>query len=301
MTGLLFAFAAAYGMHLLYTSLAFGWKGVRPGPPVVSGPATRSERPSVQLQRRIERAGIVGPRGELLGLVVLVGGFAGALGWAVFGGVLPPLAFGMAGSVVPIASARSRVARRRRLAQESWPRLIEEIRIRATTLGRSIPQALFDAARAAPPELQGAFAEARREWLLATDLERALEVLRSRLADPTADAVCETLLVAHQIGGGDLDRVLHALVDDRIMDLQGRKDAQSRQAGARFARGFTVLVPLGMALVGLSMGQGRAAYATPMGQTLVLIGLAVMAGCWVWAGRIMQLPDERRVFGPAGG
>jgi tight adherence protein B len=298
MTGLLLACVAAYGVHLVYTSLAFGWRGVRPGPPVSPVSSGVDRRPRAVGQRAVARAGGSGPVRELLALSALSGVIVGVAGWALFGGTLPPVAAGLAGIAFPAASARGRAVRRRRSAQESWPHLIEEIRIRTTTLGRSIPQALFDAARAAPPELQGAFAEARREWLLSTDLARALDVLRERLADPTADAVCETLLVAHQIGGGDLDRVLVALVDDRTMDLQGRKDAQSRQAGARFARSFTVVVPLGMALVGLSIGQGRAAYATPTGQALVVLGLAVMAGCWMWAGWIMRLPEERRVFGP---
>jgi hypothetical protein len=35
------------------------------------------------------------------------------------------------------------------------------------------------------------------------------------------------------------------------------------QAGVRFARRFVLLVPLGVALVGLSVGNGRAAYAKP--------------------------------------
>jgi tight adherence protein B len=295
MTGLIIALVAAYGVHLVYTSVALGWVGVRPGPPL-PGRVDPGGRPGAVMRRQLERLAGAGPLGELVALSALAGGVGAAVGWFLFGGVLPPLAIAAAGALVPVASARGRNARRRRLAQESWPRIIEEIRIRATTLGRSVPQALFDAGRAAPPVLQPAFAEARREWLLSTDLERALDVLRDQLADPTADAVCETLLVAHQIGGGDLDRVLQALVDDRIMDLQGRKDAQSGQAGARFARSFTVVVPLGMALVGLSIGQGRASYGTPIGQLLVVVGLSVMAGCWAWAGRIMQVPPERRVF-----
>ncbi|MGD9797643.1 MAG: type II secretion system F family protein [Acidimicrobiia bacterium] len=297
MTGLVLALLAAYGAHLVYTAGVLGWTGLAPGP--AAGPVGEVGARSAPGRRRAGPAGVTVAHGEVLALSILVAGLAGGAGWMVFGGLLPPLAFSLAGSTVPAASRRSRTARRRRLAQESWPRLIEEIRIRATTLGRSIPQALFDASRAAPVELQDAFAEARREWLLATDLERSLDVLRARLADPTVDAVCETLLVAHQVGGGDLDRVLLALVDDRIMDLQGRKDAQSRQAGARFARGFTVVVPLGMALVGLSIGEGREAYGSPTGQALVVLGLGVMAACWLWAGRIMRLPDERRVFGQA--
>ena len=63
--------------------------------------------------------------------------------------------------------------------------------------------------------------------------------------------------------------------------------------------GFTalvLLVPLGMAVAGMSVGNGRHAYGTGIGQLLVLVGIALTGTCWVWAGRIMRLPDERRVF-----
>jgi tight adherence protein B len=104
------------------------------------------------------------------------------------------------------------------------------------------------------------------------------------------------LLVAYEIGGTELDRRLTALAEDRVQDVQGRKDARAKQAGVRFARRFVLVVPLGMSLAGLSIGTGRRAYETPMGQLLVVVGLAFVAGCWVWAGRLMRLPEEQRVF-----
>jgi tight adherence protein B len=65
----------------------------------------------------------------------------------------------------------------------------------------------------------------------------------------------------------------------------------------RFARRFVLLVPLGMALAGMSVGDdGRDAYQTPGGQIGVLAGLAMVVVCWVWAGRLMRLPEEQRVF-----
>ena len=82
-------------------------------------------------------------------------------------------------------------------------------------------------------------------------------MLKRQLADPTADATCETLLVAHELGGTDLDRRLEALAEDRRQDAHGRKDARAKQAGVRFARRFVLIVPLGMALAGLSVGNGR--------------------------------------------
>jgi tight adherence protein B len=125
-------------------------------------------------------------------------------------------------------------------------------------------------------------------------------VLKERLADPTADSACETLLVAHEIGGGGLDRRLAALVDDRTQDVQGRKDARAKQAAVRFARRFVLIVPVGMAVAGLSIGTGRAAYETPLGQLAVVLGIAAVVGCWLWAGRLMRLPEEERVLGGEG-
>ena len=50
------------------------------------------------------------------------------------------------------------------------------------------------------------------------------------------------------------------------------------------------------AVAGLSIGTGREAYQTVLGQALVALGLAVVVGCWLWAGRIMVVPEEERVF-----
>jgi tight adherence protein B len=98
------------------------------------------------------------------------------------------------------------------------------------------------------------------------------------------------------VGGTDLERRLAALVDDRVADVQDRKDAQAKQAGVRFARRFVLIVPVGMALAGLSIGNGRAAFRSPAGQLAALLAVAVVIACWLWSGRIMRLPDEERAF-----
>ena len=293
MTAVLLALAAAYGVHLLLSALVLDWTGVAPGPTGAHRPRAGRRR----LQDWLVQAGLESSApAELAGVVAVLALLGGALAFGLFGGVLPPLVAAAFAATFPIAAARARRERRRLDARDAWPRLIEEIRIGTTTLGRSIPQALVEVGRRAPDEMRPAFEAAHREWLLSTDFERTIAVLKARLADATADTVCETLLVAHAIGGSDVDRALTALVEDRIMDQQGRKDAKSHQAGAVFARRFVLVVPLGMALVGLSIGDGRRAYATSTGQLLVLVGLAIMVACWAWAGQIMRLPAEQRVL-----
>jgi tight adherence protein B len=292
MMGPLVALCAAAGTYYLYTAVVLGWRGLRLGPPVAR-PARRRRRAS----DRLVQAGIgdvsVRQFATVTGMLAALGAVAGL---AMFGGAMPALVLALCAAAAPLASYRVRRQRLRAAAQEAWPRLIEEIRIRTSGLGRSVPQALFEAGERAPGSLRPAFAAAQREWVLSTDFERTVAVLKDGLADPTADAACETLLVAHEVGGSDLDRRLEALIEDRVIDVQGRKDARSRQAGVRFARRFVLLVPLGMALVGMSVGNGRAAYATPWGQTMVVVGIASVVACWVWAGRLLRLPEEQRVF-----
>jgi tight adherence protein B len=225
-----------------------------------------------------------------------VGVAGGALAYLMFGAAVPALVAAGFAATLPIGADRRRRRLRLEAAAESWPRILEEIRLRTGSLGRSIPQALFEAGRSVPPEWRPAFESAEREWLLTVDFRRTLDLLKQRLADPTADAVCETLLVAHDLGGGDLDAKLADLIEDRTQDVQRRRDGASGLAGVRFARRFVLLVPLGMAAAGLTIGSGRHAYTTSGGQLAVVAGVLAVAACWWWSGRLMRMPAPPRVF-----
>ena len=290
--GALAAILAMAGVYFVYTSIAFGWKGLGPA----TGATNRASRTQTA-QRLMAEAGLQGARpAELVAAGSIVAIVGGLVAYVMFGSLLPAAIAAATCCLVPIASFRSRKVGRIEAAREAWPRLLEELRLLIGSVGRSVPQALFEVGRRAPEEWRGAFRAAEREWLLTTDFARTTAILKQRLADATADVVCETLLVAHELGGSDIDGRLADLIDDRVLDLQGRKDAASRQAGVRFARRFVLLVPLGMALAGLAIGTGRSAYETTGGQIAVAVGLLAVVGCWVWSGRLMRLPHEPRVF-----
>lgn len=290
MIGVIAALLAAYGVYLMWTAHEFGWRGLGLGP-----------RPGGRVNSRprdwLAQAGLAGiPAGELAGGIAVVAVVGGAVGFGLFGGVIPAVMAAAFAATFPVAAFRARRARRLAEAREAWPRLLEELRLLTGSLGRSIPQALFEVGRRAPAELRPAFQAAEREWLLTTDFERTLDVLKRLLADATADTVCETLIIAQQIGGGGLENRLAGLVDDRLDDMRARKDASAKASGVRFARRFVLLVPLGMTLAGLSIGPGRAAYQSPGGQAAVAAGLLCVVACWVWSGRLLRLPEEPRVF-----
>lgn len=290
--GVVAAALAFAGAYLIYTSAVFGWRGVGLRRP------TLTPKSGGRVARMwLTQAGLadveVGEFAAAVGVLFVVG----ALGaFVLFGGLLPALVAGCFAASVPLSSYRARRRARLAAAGEAWPRMLEELRLATGSLGRSIPQALFEVGRRAPEEWRPAFAAAEREWLLTTDFGRTMALLKGRLADPTADSVCETLVIAHEVGGTELQLRLADLIEDRILDIHGRRDAASRQSGVRFARRFVLLVPLGMTLAGLSIGTGRRAYETAGGQLAVVIGLIAVVLCWIWSGRLMRVPEQRRVF-----
>lgn len=286
MTSFVLAAMAAVGMYLVLT-------------------ARRSRHTSLVARLRRERRGLrtllveVGLEGispvQFAVSSLIIGTGAAVTTAIVFGFGGASLLVGPIAASVPAFSWRRRRATRREVAQEAWPRMIEELRVLTGAGGRPVPQALLEVGLRGPEALRVAFEVAQREWALTTDFPRMVTVLKERLADPTADVVLETLLVAVEVGG-DLDRRLAALADDRRADQADRKDAAAKQSGARFARLFVVIVPAGMALAGLSVGDGAEAYRTTSGQLLVSIGIVLIVACWLWASSVMRLPHPLRVF-----
>ncbi len=283
---LLVAAAAATGTYLCYTA-TFDQSPQRSTPPVII----------VKIEKWLAANGL-GDTARPHLLTMSVGAFflAAFLAWVMFGGLIAPALTGALVAFVPVTTLQARRRRAAARAAEEWPRMIDEIRLMCGSLGKPIPQALLEVGKKGPVEYRAAFVEAEREWLLSTDFERTLTLLRTALADATADVVCETLAVAHGVGGTDIDRRLAALSKDRHADLQGRKDARSKQAGVMFARRFVLVVPLGMAGVGMTIGNGRAAYETTGGQLGVAAALLILAACWIWAGRLIRIPQPQRAF-----
>ena len=162
MTGLVLALVAAAGVFYLYTAVVLEWSGLRPGPAV----GERGVRGRARAADWLVQAGLaeVDPR-EFATVTAVLAAAGLAVGGAMFGGPLPAAVLAACLATVPLASYRVRRNQRRAAAQESWPRILEEIRILTSGLGRSVPQALFEAGRRAPDSLRPAFAAAQREWL----------------------------------------------------------------------------------------------------------------------------------------
>lgn len=199
------------------------------------------------------------------------------------------------------AASRRVDAQQKRLLRATWPQLLDTVRVDLTLTQVPLADALFGAARRLPSPLSGRFLRAEREWVNSVDFPRALTVLATDCDDPFTDLVCESLRTIARVSARQMNRRLHDVATDLRITVRYAHDAEATLAGARFARRFVVIVPVVMALVGVWVGQGRAAYQTPTGQVVGGVALLVMLACWWWAGRLLKLPEPPRVFATDGG
>lgn len=296
MNPLISAALGAMGTYLLITSFE-AW---RPRPVTASRPRARLRAASSDAIRRarlrLQRGGLESVSPLQFVLASAAAGLAATVAVAFLLGpvIAAPIVGGVA-ATLPTLHWRKHHRAVRAATRECWPRLIEEIRVLTGSVGRPIPQALIEAGLRGPAELRTSFEAAQREWLLTTDFPRTVSVLKERLDEPTADSTCEILLVVHEVGG-DPDSRLADLAEDCRGALRDQKEADARQAGARFARWFVIIVPAGMTFAGLSLGDGRSAFAHAGAQVATVVAIAMIAGCWWWAGAIMATPLERRVL-----
>lgn len=262
MTSLMLGLLAAAGVHLLTTR----------GAPI------RTRRHPRRRPQPESLAAFVGGVGAGL---VLVGG-AAAVG------------VGLVAAACTAVGRRTLTDARHDQARRRWPAVLDEVRVLVTSGGRSLPRALLQAGQAVPEPFRDAFRAGAAAWSASADTGLLLRALRDRAGDATTDLVTDTLAVVDGATGPDLGRRLQRLAEDRRRDLEARDLATARLAGARFARRFVLLVPLGMAVAGQAVGTGRAAFATPAGQLVGLVAASMVGGCWLWAGHLLALPPERR-------
>jgi tight adherence protein B len=201
----------------------------------------------------------------------------------------------VAGAYAPVAYYRSRRRTLRRARQQCWPEAIELL-AGAVRAGDTLPAAVAVVAERGPEPLRPAFRAVVADHRVSGDFTGALERVGHALADPTADRVVATLVIAHRVGGRELGRVLRTLGAFLREDLAVRKEIVARQSWTLVAARVAAAAPWLVLVLVASRPQGARAYDSFAG----LVVLAVGAVATVVGYRLMvmlgRLPEEPRVL-----
>ncbi|TNU75817.1 type II secretion system protein F [Miniimonas arenae] len=276
---------------LLGAGLLLVWSSTwAPAPPRPTSRLVRGWQ-DLTAQAGLHRLGLGPFAAASAGLALVVGLVALGLGTAVSVAV----AFALLASAVPLLYLRSRAQRRRVELRTLWPDVVDDL-TSAVRAGLTLPEALIAQAERGPVELRADMAAFAAEYRATGRFVGALEVWQTRLADPVADRLAVTLRLATEVGGTDLGRTLRTLSEFLRADLRTRGELEARQSwtvnGARLA----VAAPWVVLLLMSGRGSTSAAFDTPAGVAVLVLGAVLSAIAYAAMLRIGRLPEEPRVL-----
>jgi tight adherence protein B len=208
------------------------------------------------------------------------------------------LVFGLFGAAIPWVMLRRRVVQRQKERRELWPYVIDDLGsgIRA---GLSLPEAVAAVADRGPEALRPAFATFAAEYRISGSFATSLARLSDELADPVADRVIEALLLARDVGGTDVGRLMRGLGQALREDARSRGEIEAKQTWTVNGARLGVAAPWVVLLLLATHGSSIRVYDTPGGMVVLAIGAALSVFAYTLMRRIGRLPSERRLVSVA--
>ncbi len=200
-----------------------------------------------------------------------------------------------AGIYAPVAYYRTRGKSARRARQQCWPEAIELL-AGAVRAGDTLPTAVALVAERGPAPLRAPFRAVVADHRVSGDFVGALERLGAALAEPTADRVVATLVIAHRVGGRELGQVLRTLGGFLREDLAVRKEIVARQSWTLVAARVAAAAPWLVLVLVASRPQGAQAYDSVTGLVVLAAGAAATLLGYRLMVAIGRLPEEPRVL-----
>jgi tight adherence protein B len=277
------------GLGLVLVASPFAWPA--------SGVARETTVDGVGvLRQRLAQAGLHSVSLTALAAISLIGGLAvAALAYTIVPVVVIALIAGCAALALPFAIVQRRARSRRRAARVLWPDIVDHL-VSAVRSGLALPDSVVTLAHTGPAPTREAFAEFERDYRATGNFGLAVDALKTRLADPVADRILETLRMSREVGGSELTTVLRNLASYLRQEAAIRSEVEARQSWVMNAARLGVAAPWIILLLLATRPEAAAAYNTPGGVVLIVGGLVVTAIAYRLMLALGRIPEERRWF-----
>lgn len=219
------------------------------------------------------------------------GAIAGAIaGWLLFGGPLPILLAIAAPLIVDRVMIRAGGRRTARMEQQ----LPQAFSLQSSALraGNSLTATLRMMSQELPPPLGEELSITVRETELGTDLGDALVRMVSRTASRDV-TLWVTAMTVHRRTGGSLPKILESLASRIRERTQMRAEVRALTAQGRLSGLVVAGAPVGFFLLlsATSRDQMSVLYSSPLGLSVLALGVAFQLLGFVWIRRILKLPE----------
>jgi tight adherence protein B len=258
-------------------------------------PASRSGG----LRVLLASAGAEIPVYAFVAMITGCGMAAGLVAWWIIGLPAAGIAGVLGGGMVPVGWARRRRERRAHEREQAWPAVLAQL-ADALQAGLAWPAAVSLAARSGPLALRGEWA-AFAAKLRASDLDTALAGLEDA-GERTTDSVVVLLRAALvDLPAGELAPMLRELSTVLSERLESREKARSRAATMHTEAAVLALSPIAILLLVGAVSPGYLSAYRGLGGTIVLlVGGAMIWGCYLLMRRLGRVPEPRRTQATGG-
>jgi Flp pilus assembly protein TadB len=236
------------------------------------------------------------PAGPSLLLASVVAGLLGGVGaWLLSSWPVLTLAGLTGGLLLPWIWAARAQAAEKAARSEALAEVAAGLRdgVRG---GLGITDALGGLARWGPPALRGELTEVAAQAAI-LGLPHALDGFARRLRDPLADLLAATLALNQRLGGRNLSEVLDELATAIRADAHTLREIRARQAQQRLSARLVAAAPI---CILLAIRQTNPAYlapfASPLGQAVLLLALAMIAAGYAAMVRLARPPAGTRLL-----
>ena len=264
--------------------------------PAVASAPRRRNGVMERMRIRLVLAGFSGvPVSAVVVVSVICGLGLAAVAQALFSVSALSLAVGVLGFVLPALIVVWRARARRAAHRTVWPDVVDHL-VSAVRAGLALPDAVASLATSGPSGTRSIFAGFAKDYAATGNFSVCLDDLKRAFADPVADRLIETLRMAREVGAGDLVEVLRGLAGYLREDTVVRAELRARQSWVVNAARLGVIAPWLVLLLLVSRPEGAAAYNSPTGGAVILLGLLVSAIAYRLMIRVGRLPEEQRWF-----
>ncbi|MBG6054668.1 tight adherence protein B [Salinibacterium sp. CAN_S4] len=267
--------------------------------PVLWPKGATEATPSALMRRQRERlvqAGLsrISPA-TVIAVAALLAVVSASIVFALLSVVVLAVATGVVAFLVPFLLIGWRARAQRKLNRVVWPDVVDQL-VSAVRSGLALPDSVMTLAATGPAATRAQFAVFAAEYRATGNFASCLDGLKARLADPVADRILETLRMSREVGGSELTTVLRNLSAYLRQESAIRSEVEARQSWVMNAAKLGVASPWVVLLLLATRPEAAAAYNSPGGATLIVVGLVVSFFAYRLMIGIGRIPDERRWF-----
>jgi tight adherence protein B len=178
----------------------------------------------------------------------------------------------------------------------SWPEVIDHL-ISGIQSGMSLTEALTELSARGPEVMRPLFTAFKRQIIEDGDFDRAISILSEKFGSHASDQIFQALLISKSLGGSQLLTILRTLGNFLRQDLALRNEIAVKQSWIKNSAHLSSAAPWLLLLLLAMQPTTVAAFTTPAGAGILLLGLSLTALAYIWMSYLSRLPSVPRVFG----